>query len=568
MFANIVRSKSVRVAAVACLVGAVMVVAGQSPSGAAPTTKTLLSTCVGADGPSKDLVKVLDSSGQLTRPLDVTIDAPATLQPEQADVPFTFSIGVNLDVATVNKAAGLLPSVDIKDPKFALKISGPTATTTASSTPQATKTLPLVAGQPASVAYGPFNSTLTEIGKGGIIKYEVASTTFTIVAAVAGTVNNVNVSCTTPGKAFATSIKIPGSPDITQPIEVRAGASEQVTVDVLGQFTKPSEDENGVLREVDASTFKVLEGPGTIVDGKLQATAGAAGSTTSITVEVCSGSLPGVDEVKILDLDQSADALKKGVAFTLKFGDAESPVITFLPPLFAFPKPTNWANIANNYILAPHEMPSASEIQAALEATPGIGPGNVEVTRDNANDPVGKDRYLIKFVGALGQQEITNQLKLGEFYSMLPQSVKDGLLEIAGSLGGSEEGEEPIPGGLSPDAYRQQLRTEIELAAGTFNFPVVGEKIGVLLAFELSQVTKDPAFVPAATAAINNLFTSTPATETVTPGEAPTGICSQAVIDVVVLEATAVEVEGIQEFANRGLGGSGSSSGAALAFTG
>ena len=55
--------------------------------------------------------------------------------------------------------------------------------------------------------------------------------------------------------------------------------------------------------------------------------------------------------------------------------------------------------------------------------------------------------------------------------------------------------------------------------------------------------------------------------KTVTPGEAPTGICSQAVIDVVV-EATAVEVEGIQQNANSGLGGSGSSSGAALAFTG
>jgi hypothetical protein len=567
MFANIVRSKSVRVAAVACLVGAVMVVAGQSPSGAAPTTKTLLSTCVGADGPSKELVKVLDSSGQLTLPLDVTIDAPATLQPEQADVPFTFSIGVNLDVATVNKAAPLLPSVDIKDPKFALKISGPTGTTSATSTPQPTKTLPLVAGQPASVAYGPFSSTLTEIGKGGIIKYEVAATTFTIVAAVAGTVNNVNVSCTTPGKAFATSIKIPGSPDITQPIEVKAGAAEQVTVDVLGQFTKPSKDEDGVLREIDASTFKVLDGPGTIVDGKLQVTAGAAGSTTTITCEVCSGSLPGVDDTKVLDLDQSTDILKKGVAFTLKFGDAESPVITFLPPLFAFPKPTNWANIANNYILAPHEMPSAAEIQAALEATPGIGPGNVVVTRDKANDPVGKDRYLIKFVGALGQQEISKQLKLGEFYSMLPQSVKDGLLDLAGSLGDDEGGEEPIPGGLTPDAYRQQLRTEIELAAGTFNFAVVGEKIGVLLAFELSEATKDPAFVPAATAAINNLFTSTPATETVTPGEAPTGICSQAVIDVVV-EGTDTAVAGEQITASPSGLGPNSKSGAALAFTG
>jgi hypothetical protein len=474
---------------------------------------------------------------------------------------------VNLDVATVNKAAPLLPSVDIKDPKFALKISGPTGTTSATSTPQPTKTLPLVAGQPASVAYGPFSSTLTEIGKGGIIKYEVAATTFTIVAAVAGTVNNVNVSCTTPGKAFATSIKIPGSPDITQPIEVKAGAAEQVTVDVLGQFTKPSKDEDGVLREIDASTFKVLDGPGTIVDGKLQVTAGAAGSTTTITCEVCSGSLPGVDDTKVLDLDQSTDILKKGVAFTLKFGDAESPVITFLPPLFAFPKPTNWANIANNYILAPHEMPSAAEIQAALEATPGIGPGNVVVTRDKANDPVGKDRYLIKFVGALGQQEISKQLKLGEFYSMLPQSVKDGLLELAGSLGGDEGGEEPIPGGLTPDAYRQQLRTEIELAAGTFNFAVVGEKIGVLLAFELSEATKDPAFVPAATAAINNLFTSTPATETVTPGEAPTGICSQAVIDVVV-EGTDTAVAGEQITASPSGLGPNSRSGAALAFTG
>jgi len=564
MFARIVRSKSVRAVTAACLVGATLAVAAQTPSGAAPVTKTLISTCVGADDASKGLVAVLDSSGQLSLPLTVTIDAPATLQPEQADVPITFSVAVNLDVATVNKAADILPSVDIKDPKFTLKISGPTETTSASSTPQSTKTLPLVKGQQATVAYGPFASTLTGIGKGGIIKYEIADTTFTIIATVAGTVNNVNVKCTTPGKAATTSIKIPGSPDIKQPIEVRANPSEVVTVDVLGQFTTAAKDEKGVLREVDPSTFKVLEGPGAIVDGKLQITAGAAGTTTSITCEVCAGALPGSNEVRILDLDQSTDILKKGVAFTLKFGQAESPIVTFLPPLINFPKPSNWENVANNFILAPHEMPSAGEIQAALEATPGIGPGNVVVKRDAANDPKGKDRFLIEFTGALAEKEIPQELKFGTYYSILPQSVKDNLLTLAGSLGGDDEG---IPGGLTPEAYRTLLRNEISAAAATFNFTVVGEKIGVLLAFELDQALAN-IDVNEAVKVINNLFTATPSSEISKVGETPTGICSQAVVDVVVAGVPGSDVAGIQTVDGSGLGGSGTSSGAPLAFTG
>ena len=572
MFANIVRSKTVRVAAVACLVGTVVAVAGQSPSGAAPTTKTLGATCVAADDASKPLVSVLDPSGQIALPITVSVDAPTTLQPEQADVPIKYGFSVTLDGSTTAGIPASITSVNVSNLKFALAVNGPTETKSLLSPALPPQDLPITAGQPATLSFGPFDGAFTGIGKGGVIKVTVAETSFTIKVVVAG-VQTVNVKCAVPGTAFTSTVKIPGSPEVTQPIEVKAKPSEKVTVVILGQFTKPGTDEKGVLREVDPSTFKVLEGPGTIVDGKLQVTAGAAGSTTSITCEVCAGSLPGQNEVQVIDIDSTANVLKKGVGFTLKFGAAESPVVSMMPPAFPFPNlppatnspedPSPWELRANEFIFRPHEMPTAAEVQTALELTPGIGPGNVVVTRDAANDPPGKDRYRIEFVGALAEKELTDAQKVkgGTWFSIFPQELKTKALALAGSLGGEDEGP-----ALTPEQIQTQinaLQVEVDAAIGAGNIALAFDKKLEQVALEVQK----PEFATAATKLLSDLFSAAPSASVESSGETPTGICSQAVIDVVV-EPAPTDVGGIQAVNPSGLGGSGASSGAALAFTG
>ncbi len=576
VFSRTIRSNSVRAVAAAALLGAVLVVAAPSSS-AAPVTKTLGATCVAADDLSKPLVSVLDPSGQIALPINVTVDAPTTLQPEQADVPIKYGFSVTLDGNTTAGIPASISSVNVSNLKFALAVSGPTETKSLVSPELPPQDLPITAGQPATVAYGPFDGAFTGIGKGGVIKVTVVETSFTIKVVVAG-VQTVNVKCSVPGTAFTSTVKIPGSPDIAQPIEVNAQPNEKVTVDILGQFTKATKDDEGVLREVDPSSFKVLEGPGAIVGGKLEVTSGGPGTTTSITCEVCSGSLPGQNEVQIIDVDATSNIVKKGVGFTLKFGASESPVVSLMPPAIPFPAlppatnppqdPSPWELQANQFIFAPHEMPSAGEIQAALELTPGIGPGNVVVTRDAANDPPGKDRYRVEFVGALAEKELTDAQKIkgGTWFSIFPQELKTKALALAGSLGGEDEGEGGGGGGPAPTPEQIQaqidaLQVEVDAALGAGNISLAFDKKLEQVKLEIQK----PEFATAATKLLSDLFSSAPSTSVETSGETPTGICTQAIVDVIVAGEPPEEVLGDNTGPPSGLGGSSS---AALAFTG
>ena len=575
VISRVIRSKSVRVTAAAAILGAVIVTVAPS-TGAAPVTKTLGATCEAADEPSKALVQVLDPSGRISLPISVNVDAPTTLQPEQADVPVKYGFSVTLDSSTTKSIPEAIKSVNISNLKFGLAVSGPTATKSLNSPALPPKDLPVTPGQPATISYGPFDGALTGIGKGGVIKVTVVETAFTITVDLGGP-RVVNIKCAVPGTAFSATVKIPGSPDVVQPITVNAGASEKVSVDVLGQFTTPTKDEKGVLRAVDPTSFKVKDGPGAIVGGKLEVTAGGPGSTTSVTCEVCSGSLPGRNEVQTLDIDSDTQIFRKGIGFTLKFGDAVSPVIPMTPPVIQFPTlgpagdptkgPSPWELQANNFIFAPHEMPSPAEIQTALELTPGIGPGNVKVTRDKANDPPapGPDRprparYRIEFVGALAEKELTDSQKIkpGTWYSVFPQELKSKALALAGSIGGGDGSDGPA---LTPEQIQAEidaLQVEVDAALQAGNLSLAFDKKIEQVGLEVQK----PEFADQAVKFLNSLFTTTPGIAVDVPGETPTGICTEAIVDVVVGGGPAAGVAGIQAVNNSGLGG------AKLAFTG
>ncbi len=191
------------------------------------------------------------------------------------------------------------------------------------------------------------------------------------------------------------------------------------------------------------------------------------------------------------------------------------------------------------------------------------------VTRDAANDPPGKDRYRVEFVGALAEKELKDNQKIrgGTWFSIFPQELKTKALALAGSLGGEDEGGEGGGGGapaLTPEQIQAQidaLQLEVDVALGAGNISLAFDKKIEQVKLEIQK----PGFATAATQLLSDLFSSAPSTSVETSGETPTGICSQAIVDVVVAGSPGTDVGGIQELSSSGLGGSSSAS---LAFTG
>ena len=561
MVGKLLRGRVSRAMVVAALVGALFAVSSGTPTSAA-VSKTVVGTCTGADAASTALIGALGGSS-LQVPFTITSDVPATLEPEQSGSPIGFTWTVALDQGLIDKAVGLgLSTLTVKNAKLNVKVSGPTSTTGVESSPIPDIALSLAAGQPASLTQGPFTSTLKDVGKGGIIKYSAGDISLTIVAALAGTVNNVNVTCSAPGTVATTSIKIPGSPDVVQPIELAGQPNVPTNVDVLGKYVTDGTDEKGVERPVQPETLKVLEGPGTIVNGQVQVAAAAAGTTSSVTFEVCSGTLPGVNEVQRLVIDPSPDALKKGIAFTLGFKETTSNPITLLgiPFVFTTPAPDQWIYEANNYIFTVHEVPSPEKIDAALEAMPAIGVGGVSV-KAVAGKP---GQYDIEFTGVNGEKDVP-ALSAPSYYSVFPQEILAQIVALAGQLSAPPAGPTTTttlpPGVTNNREYFDYLVNEGRVALEALNFDLAGQKLAEAFAL-IPKIILEGLDVQALIGQITALFTTKPALETTVAGEEPIGICSQGVIDV-----TVAGVAGTNTSSNVA-GTSATKSGAGLAFTG
>ncbi len=431
--------------AAAALLSAVMVVGAQS-SGAA-TTKTFNASCKGADAGSAKLLGLI-GSGTLVAPITSVTDAPSFVEPGQTDVGFTVKWSLNLDAQLATTAAGVAKSVDVSNVKTAIAIDGPTSS--AGSLPVAfpPQSFPLVANKPISSSFPPVSGTLNDIGNGGVIKLKSTTLTFTIqlkgvsaaLASVAG--GPINLTCSTGATLASIPVKIAGSPDIVQPIEIPTVAGQSTTVDVLGDYVTNGTTKDGVERPVDASSLKVIEGDAQVVDGKLVATAPPAGQSADITFGVCAGTAeiaaadPGSSETQEIKIffDPVNQGGKRMMAVQFGFtapaplppegaappeatgdgaateaaatdaaadpaggnaaaeGDAPT-AETVGQPLWTArniitgqwetgPVPQPWADNVNNYaIFSRFDYPTAAMVQTALESVPSIGPGNVEVTQ-------------------------------------------------------------------------------------------------------------------------------------------------------------------------------------------
>ncbi|MBS1837164.1 MAG: hypothetical protein JST64_05650 [Actinobacteria bacterium] len=564
MLSRLLKARATRAGAAVALVATAFAVTSGSPTQAAPQSKTLTATCSGADDASKGILAGL-GNGTLALPFTITSDVPATLDPGAADQPISFTWGVSMDQATVDKAAGVSPSLTVKDMVLDIGISGPTSTTEVQGRP-APMQVALVKGQPVNIKEGPFSGKLADIGKGGIIKYTAKQVGLTISLTIADKATDIKVACAAPGTVAITSIKIPGSPDIKQPIEMEGTPNSTVSVDVLGQYVTPGADEKGTVHPIDPSSLKVIDGPGTVANGQVQVATGAAGTTSSVTFEVCSGTLPGTNAVQSLQIDPSllldkdgkpvldkdgktqTNMIKKSVGLTLKFGDDTTSVIWTVPKAIRdanpnmFQPPTNWADTYNSNMLfwiffVPFEQPSPADIQAALEALPSIGAGGVKVT---AADPAKPGLYNIEFTGKNGQKDVPN-LSVGNYYSVFPQEHLNAIIDDATKLlnppappEGTPTTTTTLPGGAANvDDAVAWLEQQMQDALGRLDLDAWSGYAKQWVQLKVKQGMANIDFKQVISA-LTSIFSTPPLIQTTVAGEPPIGMCSQGVIDVSV----------------------------------
>lgn len=563
---------------VTALVSLALVTATTGTSSAAPVSTTIPATCRGLDAATNDtlaLAKGLIGSDTVAVKINVSApDIPETAGLDQA-IDATFNWSATMDQTLVDKAAGLIPAITVTDLQAQMLIKGPSDADSFDATVPGPITITPEAGVVKNLDIGAIGGGITTTG-GGIITYRVGSVKLKISLSVPGAGSfNLNLGCDVDGSNLIakTTVKDPDAPVFNpEVIELSTNSNGVVTKDLL----------NGVITAGKTpllpETLEIVEPPtagtATITNGVFSYTAPAEGGTYSTTVQICGApkseaGTPGVNEVQTLTLGEnwSADGLlaPRPVAFSLKVGDQETGLIwtaehnigIFPVPLNGLPLPTpaNWApantaGLVNDYAIQTHYKPtSAAAVQAALEALPNVGVGNVEVTPIKANEsnPNLVTGFQVAYKGALGEQDVP-AISLGQWYSVPPQEVLDQIsAAIAGIAGGG--GEEGPPTAFDQKAeaegWDQNSQADQQAADDYFapiwlNSILTGQQLGEgeLTSYIMFKLNIG-ALVPQLSSWLNSLFPQKVATATTTqgePAEPPQPLCAQGIIDVTVTQ--------------------------------
>ena len=543
-----------------------LVTAATSSSGAAPVSTQIEALCAGADAAS--LAQLNNFAGILGgNTIPVTLTATAADIPESAAIGEKINAQFNwtgqLSQKLIDTAAGLGASIDAENISAQMIIKGPSDIASFSATAPDLTVVPAV-GVPSVLSLGGIGGEITTTG-GGIITYRVASVSFTTKLLAAGIPVVLNISCAPTGSNLITktSVKDPDAPNFTQeiiPLATTAGGV--ATVDLLGGntpiITKGKTD-------LQPESLKIVEAPSageaTITNGVFSFTAPAADGTYSTTVEICGvpkedAGAPGVSEIQNLVLGDNWAPIgsygldKRPIAFSLKFGGEETPLIWASDNLGApEPTPENWAPATGPgqvgryadlfFGRSVYRGITAAQVQSALEGLPNIGAGNVEVVAEKNNAAARNlvTNFKINYQGALAEQDVP-ALSLGQWYSVLPQealtrineSVQALIPAPATTVPGAPAPVDPL-GGRTGQALNDFIIERI--LTGTFTPEISAAFVKVVI---IDPIT---AAAPALIAAINGLFPKVidPVAVPVVGGESPTKaepLCSQGIIDVTV----------------------------------
>lgn len=586
--------------AITAMLSMVLVTATTSTSSAAAVSTSLPSTCRGLDAATNDtlaLAKGLIGSDTVAINLNVTAaDIPAAAGLDQ-EINAAFNWSARVDQTLVDKSVGLIPAITIKDIGAQMLIKGPSSEDSFSTTVPGPISIAPELGVAKTLDLGVIGGPITTTG-GGIITYRVGTVNLKISLSVPGAGDfNLNLGCTVDGSNLIakTTVKDPDAPTFTPeviPLSTTSGGT--ATVNLLNGVITPGK--TPLLPESLAIVEPPSAGTASITNGVFSFTAPQAGGTYSTTVQICGApkaeaGTPGISEVQTLTLGEnwSADGLlaPRPVAFSLKVGDEETALIwtaksnldlgIFTPvvPLAGIPLPTpeNWApektaGIVGNYAFGTHYSPtSAAAIQAALEALPSIGVGNVVVApvKGDETRPNLVTAFTITYVGALAEQDVPS-VNLGQWYSVPPQEVLDSISTaiagIAGSLGGGGDGSPTEPTAFDAKATAEgwdQGSVADQKAADDYFAPLWLNSIisgtpladGELQSYILFKLNLGE-LIPKVSTWLNSLFPQKIAAATTVQGEAaepPQPLCAQGIIDVTVTEVAGESVTSVASVA-------------------
>lgn len=559
--------------AVTALISTVLVSTTVGLSGADPVSTKVPLVCVGADSKTTEtlnLAKALIGSDKVFVDLIASAaDIPTHADLEQ-EIDATFKWTGTMDQNLIDKAAGLNLALAISNIKASMAVRGPADVDSFSTTGTNTNITPAV-GKAAALNLGTIGGKINTTA-GGIITYRVAGVSLTAALSLSGQNFVLNLTCSPVGSNLIakTAVKDPDAPVFDpEVVQRQAQAGETVTVD-MNEVITPGKT------PLIPDSVKIVEAPtggtATMQDGILTFEAPNADGTFSITVEACGepkaeSGMPGVNEVQQLQLWGSKywknEALgPRPVAFTLKFGEEETGIIwtaESLNPLDPLPRggkmptqekwaPEDRAGQVNDYFLfTSYKKPKPSAIQAALEALPSIGKGNV-VVRESEGDSL---LYDIEFVGDLAEQDVP-QIELAGWFSVPPQELLDRIGElvagIAGGMGGDDDEGDSASAALDAKAGITADMSKDRKVEKANDY--MGKRLGESLTggpalsdaewdWWVGIVILDPIMdsVPAIIAWINSLFPKKVVMSTVTPGEAPVPpepLCAQGLVEVVV----------------------------------
>lgn len=522
--------------------------AAGSISGASKSSKELL-----------DLLATLGSSPELTLPVQVDSNIPASVSTGSGGFSSTFTYTISLPDSLMKSAKDLLgvSTIQVKDATFGVNVTGAANTTLSNTTPSidvSIATTPVVVTQSVTGTIDPSGS--------GLIYYRPAPARLSIVVngTVAGMANigTITVECSASGLLGSTAVRPPGSPIINpNPIVRSAAPGERVTVNLNdGSLVTPDQG-NPIVWESVKIAGTPAAGTASVANGVLIFDAPAANGSYDVTFEVCGlprvvEGAPGVNEIQTINF---ADKTYVGsnlnthpMWFTLKFdGQETAPIVTsYVQPIFEWMPPValNPRDEAdrNTHILFGYFVPpTPAQIQAALEALPNVEPGDIVVSGGPARPSDLSNPYTFTFGGALAGADVA-QVEVGTWNTWLPNEGLAAILEAAKGIdvGG---GDAPVP--PTPDESLQQLTN------GAIDFGTFWEQIWARAFHDLIAGIDIQGLLDSVTA----LFPKTPIARTVTTGEVPiadsnTGpLCSQGVLQVVVTGA-AVEVQGVSQQSN------------------
>lgn len=565
--------------AVTALVSTILVSTTAGVSGADPVSTKIPMVCVGADSKTTEtlnLAKALIGSDKVFVDLTAAANDIPTNAGLEEEIDATFQWSGTMDQNLIDKSAGLNLALAISNIKSVMSVRGPADVDRFDGTGTNTNISP-VAGKPAVLNIGKIGGAINTTA-GGIITYRVAGVTLTAALSLSGQNFVLNLTCSPVGSNLIakTAVKDPDAPVFNpEVVQRQADAGETVTVD-MNEVIMPGKT------PLIPDSVRIVEAPGggtaTIEDGILTFQAPSADGTYSITVEACGepkaeAGMPGVNEVQNLLIgDNWVGGLlgPRPVGFTLKFGDEETRVIwtasTVLGPILdplprggIMPNSNDWAPAdragqVNDYLFGiDYEPTNPAAVQAALEALPSIGAGNVKVTQSADNSKV----FDIEFIGDLAEQDVP-QVELAGWFAVPPQEILDRIGEavagIAGSLGGDEDADTSVADGLNAAAGiapGDASSVKIQKANDYMGNRIL-EAIGGGAAVSDAEwdwwfgiVILDPLMdaVPAILEWLNSLFPKKVVMSTATAGEAPIPpepLCAQGLVEIVV-QGTAVD---------------------------